>query len=294
MVPGLLKSLPKSGGWLDSVKVVMGFLELAAALKFFRTAELRSPFGLSYFTYDLVLAGWVAISFACGLYLLNAFRLPHDEEKPNIGVPRLLFAVLFIGLGFYLLPGTFKASDGSDQRPKGAVFAWVDAFLLPDEKTSKTEVREQEKGLLWGSDLKDAMDQSRESKARGQKPRPIFVDFTGKTCSNCRLNERNIFPLSEVQNLLREYQLVQLYTDEVPESTYAVDPGFDARRDEARANDDFKYDKQVFGTGQLPLYVVLVPEPSGKYKAEVYKEGAINNKDAFLAFLKNGIAEAGK
>src|SRR6185295_12235122 len=90
LVPGLLKALPKSGGWLDSVKVVMGFLELAAALKFFRTAELGVFSPSEYFTFDLVLAGWVGIAFACGLYLLNVYRLPHDEEKPNIGVPRLL------------------------------------------------------------------------------------------------------------------------------------------------------------------------------------------------------------
>ena len=160
MVPGLLKSLPKSGGWLDSVKVVMGFLELAAALKFFRTAELRSPFGVSYFTYDVVLAGWVAISFACGLYLLNAYRLPHDEEKPNIGVMRLMFAVLFLGLSVYLLPGIFKGPDGTVQRPKGAVFAWVDAFLLPEPKPKAT-FQEDDKHLIWGSDLKDALDRVR-------------------------------------------------------------------------------------------------------------------------------------
>ena len=138
LVPGLLKALPKSGGWLDSVKVVMGFLELAAALKFFRTAELGVFSPTAYFTYDLVLAGWVAIAFACGLYLLNAYRLPHDEEKPNIGVPRLLFAVLFLGLGFYLLPAMFKGPDGEAQRPAGAVYAWVDAFLLPEPEAPRT------------------------------------------------------------------------------------------------------------------------------------------------------------
>ncbi|HEV3386565.1 MAG TPA: cytochrome c biogenesis protein CcdA, partial [Gemmata sp.] len=190
LIPGLLKTLPKSGGWLDSVKVVMGFLELAAALKFFRTAELRSPFGMSYFTYDMVLAGWVAISFACGLYLLNAYRLPHDEEKPNIGVMRLIFALLFLGLGFYLLPGTFKGADGAVQRPKGAVFAWVDAFLLPEPKTpAKLDNNESGKELIWGTDLKDAYDRMRDQASKGEKPRPIFIDFTGKTCSNCRLNE---------------------------------------------------------------------------------------------------------
>ncbi len=292
LIPGLLKTLPKSGGWLDSVKVVMGFLELAAALKFFRTAELRSPFGMSYFTYDLVLAGWVAISFACGLYLLNAYRLPHDEEKPNIGVMRLLVALLFLGLGFYLLPGAFKSADGAVQRPKGAVFAWVDAFLLPEPKApAKSNTKEADKELTWSTDLKDTLDQIHDRAAKGEKPKPIFVDFTGKTCSNCRLNEQNVLPLPEVQDLLREYERVQLYTDEVPAELYAGDPGYRARVLEARANDDFKSDKRVFGTQQLPLYVILLPQSSGKVKAIVYPEGAINKPGEFITFLKNGLEQ---
>jgi thiol:disulfide interchange protein len=293
LIPGLLKTLPKSGGWLDSVKVVMGFLELAAALKFFRTAELRSPFGMSYFTYDLVLAGWVAISFACGLYLLNAYRLPHDEEKPNIGVMRLVFAVLFLGLGFYLLPGTFKGTDGLVQRPKGAVFAWVDAFLLPEPKTpAKLDAKEADKELSWGTDLKDAIDRVRESAKPGEKPKPIFIDFTGKTCSNCRLNEQNVLPLSEVQSLLREYERVQLYTDEVPAELYSTDPGYRERVLEARANDDFKAEKNVFGTQQLPLYVIMLPQSSGKIMTKVYPEGAINKTAEFIKFLKAGLGRS--
>src|SRR5207302_7250116 len=132
LFPRLLKALPRSGGWLDSVKVVMGFLELAAALKFLRTAELGWLSPTTYFTYDLVLGGWVAILFATGLYLLNAYRLPHDEEKPNIGVPRLIFALVFLGFAVYLTPALLKDSSGKSQRPSGVVYAWVDAFLLPD------------------------------------------------------------------------------------------------------------------------------------------------------------------
>ena len=150
LIPGLLKALPRSGGWLDSVKVVMGFLELAAALKFLRTAEVRLLPTSEYFTYDVVLGGWVAISIACGLYLLNTYRLPHDEEKPNIGVMRLLFALLFLGLGIYLLPATFKGPDGKTQRPSGAVYAWVEAFLLPEVDNN------------WGTDFKDAIERSKK------------------------------------------------------------------------------------------------------------------------------------
>src|SRR4029078_2111553 len=98
----------------------MGFLELAAALKFFRTAELRWLSPPEYFTYDLVIGGWVAISIACGAYLLNWYRLPHDEEKPNIGVPRLVIALTFLGLGVYLATQMLRGPDGHMQRAMGA------------------------------------------------------------------------------------------------------------------------------------------------------------------------------
>ena len=286
LVPGLLKALPKSGGWLDSVKVVMGFLELAAALKFLRTAELRVNSPPEYFTYDLVLGGWVAISFACGLYLLNLYRLPHDEERPSIGVPRLLFALLFLGLGVYLLPAAFKGSDGKGQRPAGAVYAWVDAFLLPEPG------RESEQP--WGTDLKDAVDRVRKDRREGRPARPIFVDFTGVTCTNCKYNEFNVFPQPGVKEQLQKFERVQLYTDEVPSGAYSADPGERARALEARANRDFKI--KAFGTDQLPLYAVVLPDVSGvKVRViGVYPEGKINRPDEFAAFLKKALDDAKK
>jgi cytochrome c biogenesis protein CcdA len=282
MIPGLLKALPKSGGWLDSVKVVMGFLELAAALKFFRTAELRVFSPVEFFTYDMVLAGWVAIAFACGLYLLNAYRLPHDEEKPHIGVPRLLFAVMFLGLGAYLLPGMFKHADGKAQRPGGAVYAWVDAFLLPEPKH-----------LGWGTDLPDAVARVRADAQKSGKARPIILDFTGVTCTNCSYNENSVFPQAKVNDLLDKFERVQLYTDWLPADLYTTDPGFDARNDEGAANKDFKIG--VFDTDQLPLYVALVPTLDGKVKLlGVYKEGKINAPDKFARWLKDMLAKAKK
>ena len=279
MVPGLLKALPKSGGWLDSVKVVMGFLELAAALKFFRTAELRVVSPAQFFTYDMVLAGWVAIAFACGLYLLNAYRLPHDEEKPNIGVPRLLFGVMFLGLGAYLLPGIFKHADGKPQRPGGAVYAWVDAFLLPEPKH-----------LGWSTDLPDAVVHVRGEGERTGTMRPIIVDFTGVTCTNCAYNENQVFPQPKVNELLQQFERVQLYTDWVPADLYSSDPGKDERDDEGRANDDFKY--EVFRDQRLPLYAVMVPTAEGKVKLlGVYPEGKINAPDQFAKWLKDMLAK---
>ncbi|MCI0702598.1 MAG: thioredoxin family protein [Planctomycetia bacterium] len=272
LVPGLMKALPKSGGWLDSVKVVMGFLELAAALKFLRTAELRIFPTPQYFTYDVVLGGWVAISVACGLYLLNVYRLPHDEEKPNIGVPRLLFALLFLGLALYLLPALFKGADDKRQRPAGAVYAWIEAFLLPESEP-------------WPTDLKNTIERS---KASGK---PVFVDFTGVTCTNCKYNEETVFSRPELRSQFEQFERVQLYTDEVPAQAYVSDPGLRARKAEGRVNADFQV--AVFKDGALPLYAVLMPQPDGKLQViGVYPEGKINDPAKFAQFLKDSLEKA--
>ena len=269
LFPSLLKKLPKSGGWMDTIKAVMGFLEIAAALKFFRTAELRWSDQPTYFTYDLVLAGWVIVALATGLYLLGVYRLPHDEEKSTLGVPRLVFAMLFLGFGLYLTPGLFKNSDGQGQRPGGIVFAWVDAFLLPEPTSGSAE-------LPWHADLPDAIDQARTDQ------KLVFVDFTGVTCSNCKANEREVFP--KVRRLLEKYTLVQMYTDVVPSEFFLTIPKLDERDAEAKqGNLDFQY--RAFGNTQLPLYAILAPTPTGARVVAVYAEGKINDAKAFEEFL---------
>ncbi|MFO0799830.1 MAG: thioredoxin family protein [Gemmataceae bacterium] len=281
LVPGLLKALPRSGGWLDSVKVVMGFLEVAAALKFLRTAELRLLPQTEYFTYDVVLAGWVVLSAACGLYLLNLYRLPHDEERPNIGVPRLLFAATFLGLAVYLAPALLAPAEGKRPRPAGAVYAWVEAFLLPEHKAGHAD-----------TDLKDAIERARRLN------RPVFVDFTGKTCTNCRYNEGTVFTRHEVAPLLERFVTVQLYTDEVPADVYRDDPGGEHRGDEAYANRSFE--TAAFGTNALPTYAVLIPRPDGTVRVfrepggerRALIEGKINTVSDFAAFLKAALEAA--
>jgi thiol:disulfide interchange protein len=162
LFPTLLRSLPKSGSWMNSVKVVMGFLELAAAFKFVRAAELNFLAASKYFSFDLVLGIYVALSVACGLYLLNVYRLPHDHEAAeSISVPRLVFGLVFLSFAFYLLPGIFKDGHGQSQKPNGVAYEWVSAFLLPDEHSQ------------WRTDLSAALAQAeRENK-------PLFIDFTG-------------------------------------------------------------------------------------------------------------------
>ncbi len=174
LFPALLKALPKSGAWLNSVKVVMGFLELAAAFKFFRAAELVQTGGqVSVFSFDLVLGLWIALAFLCGLYLLGVFTLPHDSPVESIGVPRMLFSAAFLGLGLYLLPALFKTgADGSAQRPGGAVYAWVDSFLLPEASATRSDVARS-------GNLPYAVAEARDYRRQTGQPKRLFLDFTG-------------------------------------------------------------------------------------------------------------------
>jgi thiol:disulfide interchange protein DsbD len=179
LFPTLMRALPRSGSWMNSVKVVMGFLELAAVFKFLRAAELNYFAKSEWFTFDLTLGIYVALCIACGLYLLNVYRLPHDHEAPeSIGVPRLLFSLTFLALGLYLVPGMFKNEDGEPQRPRGEVYLWVRSFLLPEPSTpappGATQARAGRSArLVWLTDYTVARQQSAAQK------KPLFIDFTG-------------------------------------------------------------------------------------------------------------------
>jgi thiol:disulfide interchange protein DsbD len=183
LFPSLLRSIPQAGSWMNSVKVVMGFLELAAVFKFLRAAELDFYRKSEILTFDLCLGAYIALALACGLYLLNVYRLPHDHEAPEtIGVPRLLFSLTFLALGVYLLPGMFKSEGGEPQKPSGNVFEWVESFLLPEPRPAsppattsapgKTGATGQAPTLVWLTDLDAAIRQAAREK------KLIFIDFT--------------------------------------------------------------------------------------------------------------------
>ena len=271
LFPFLLKKLPKSGSWLNTVKVVMGFLELAACFKFLRAAELNFLGKTEFLTYDLVLGVYIALALACGLYLLGVYRLPHDHGAPQaLSVPRLLFSIAFLGLGLYLLPGLFKTTVDDrqqQQRPGGAVFAWLDAFLLPERSNSG-----------WKGDLQVALKEASDTN------RLVFLDFTAETCTNCKLNEGDVFPRPEIHDLLQKYVLVRLYTDKVPKDLKSSTTGED--------NLNLLHDK--FGTGQLPLYAILRPKDDGGYQVlGTYLEGKISNVPGFAQFLEDPLKGLG-
>ncbi len=282
MFPALLKKLPKSGSWLNVVKVVMGFLEFAAAFKFFRSAELIHTHGKpDFFTFDLVLAFWVAMCVLSALYLLGMFRLPHDSPEEHISVPRLLFSIAFLGLAFHLSPALFKLNEHEGQRPKGVVYAWVDSFLLPDSRESGAT-----------ADLNYAITKSREELSRTGKPKRIFLDFTGVNCTNCSLNENNVFTKPGVAKLFESYIEVKIYTDTVPLEFYANEMRADfaragrPQRDAKETNTAFQL--KLFDRVDLPFYAILEPQADGTIRVlGIYDKGLIKDVPEFEKFLGN-------
>ncbi|MGE0245987.1 MAG: protein-disulfide reductase DsbD family protein [Pyrinomonadaceae bacterium] len=250
IAPQLLQSLPRSGSWMNSVKVVMGFLEIGAALKFISNVDL--VWGWDIFTREVVIAGWIALSILIFLYLLGVFRFSHDSEQRNIGLVRVLNAFLFGTLSFYLLTGLFGSRLGE-----------LESFLPPAKEVSagSTAGSPMSGELTWiTNDLEAAVARSKAENKR------IFVDFTGYTCTNCRWMEANMFPKPAVRAELEKYVRVRLYTDGEGEPY----EGFQ------------KMQEQRFGTVALPLYALITP--SNEVVATF--EGLTRNEDEFLAFLR--------
>lgn len=286
LFPSLLRALPKSGSWLNSVKVVMGFLEFAAAFKFFRQAELiHSSANPTFFTFDFVLGIWVALCILCAVYLIGLFRLPHDTPEEHVGVPRLLFGIAFLGLAVYLTPALFKVnSAGQPQRPGGVVYAWIDSFLLPESIEGDDEMPHT--GSLEHA-IKLALE---EAKKADEPAKRIFIDFTGVTCSNCKLNEKNVFTKTNIALRFEEYIVVKMYTDTIPAAYYAKELQSDVGQ---RAEQDAKgvnlaFQKKVFGTEELPLYVIIEPQRDGKIRiVGRYNKARIDDEADFAKWLEN-------
>jgi thiol:disulfide interchange protein len=164
LFPALLRKMPKSGGWMTTLKVVMGFIVLAVAFTFLRAGEILWKGKADLLTYDLVLGMFIALSLLCGLYLLAFFRLPHDDPSEHVGGGRLLFSVLFLSFAFYLLPSLFQDNSSEKQPRNGAILAWVDSFISRDRS---------EGGLPWIANLNEGLKEAQEQR------KLVFVDFTG-------------------------------------------------------------------------------------------------------------------
>lgn len=250
LFPQALAALPQSGGWLNSVKVVMGFLELAAALKFLSNVDLVWQWGI--ISRELFIAIWIVLFALCGIYLLGKIRLPHDSPLETVGPLRLLASAGVLSFSLYMMTGLFGAPMGE-----------LDAFFPPYGSYGEiAKIRSGEPELSWSDDYEVAL-------AEAQKTgKPIFIDFTGFACTNCRWMEANVFPETEVHNLLKQYVRVQLYTD--------------GREAVHKHNREFQESR--FGTVALPLYVVISPD--GETISSF--PGMTRDKSVFVKFLEKG------
>ena len=251
LFPQGLSVLPKSGGWLNSVKVVMGFLELAAALKFLSNVDLVWNWGI--LSREVFIAGWIAIFVLCAFYLIGKIRLPHDSPLETVGPLRLMTSIGCTAFSFYLVTGLFGAPLGE-----------LDAFFPPyGSQGAIAKIRSGEE-LDWRGDYESALEEARIT------GKPVFVDFTGYACTNCRWMEANIFPDPEVSALLKRHVLVQLYTD--------------GQGEKYERNRNFQQER--FGTVALPFYAIMTPDD----KVVTSFPGLTRDRDVFLQFVKRGLS----
>ncbi|MFN0086490.1 MAG: protein-disulfide reductase DsbD family protein [Blastocatellia bacterium] len=257
LFPQWLSALPKSGGWLNSVKVVMGFLELGAAFKFLSNVDL--VWGWQTISRNLVLSAWVALALVAAIYLLGKIMLPHDSPVERLSVPRMLFSTFFFAATFYLLTGLFGA-------PLGELDAWLPP---PSAGSALSRAATGPNGgtvVPWIESYDTAMQRARTEN------KPVFLNFTGVTCTNCRWMETNMFPDPIIRKELDRFVLAELFTDrETPEHQ---------KGDELNG----QLQTEKFGTAALPLYAIV--DPAGNTLAKF--PGLTRDKKEFLDFLQRG------
>jgi thiol:disulfide interchange protein len=197
LMPQLVASLPKSGGWMNAVKVLMGFLVIAAAMKF--VANVDKVWGWGIFTHDVVLASWVVIFVLMAIYVLGLFRFAHEAPVKHVGIARLTTSIVCGTIGLWLMTGLHGKSLGE-----------LEAFLPPPPESLRTGVAAAAASNELPWILNDYEQALAAAKREGKR---IFVDYTGYTCTNCRWMDVNMLPRPEVREQLAKYVLVRLYTD---------------------------------------------------------------------------------
>ncbi len=295
--PGMISRMPRSGDWMNAVKVVGGLVEIGAALKFVNTAEQSFvPAEDAWMNAPMMLTSWIALSTVCGVYLLGLFRTDHDHDEVKVGAGRMLTGAAFLGLALFLTPALFGHA------PKGPLWNRIIVGLLPPDiseliappvamasgesspevratSTDPDEAERQQKsfhGVQWGMSLS----QAREEAAR--EKRPILIDFTGVNCTNCRQMEIGVFPNRQVLPLLKRFVTVQLYTD------FVKIPSLTPQQWTERAEINQDLLLKMTGEATNPIYVVLSPD--GRV---VDRIGGFNEPRAFAAFLTQALEKAG-
>ncbi|MEO5910357.1 MAG: cytochrome c biogenesis protein CcdA [Pelobium sp.] len=260
--PSLLKSLPKSGGWLNSVKVTLGFIELALALKFLSNVDLAYHWDL--FDREIFLVLWIVIFAMLGFYLLGKLKFSHDSDLPFITIPRLFLAIITFSFTMYMVPGLWGA-------PLKAISAWLppqttqdfDLYTntLSSPIVTQDTVKKKYGGLFKAPHNLDAFFDYEQGLAYAkQQNKPVLIDFTGHSCVNCRKMEASVWSEKEVlDRLKRDYVLISLYVDdktELPENEQYISK-FSGKKVKTIGNKWSDFQAATFQTNSQPYYVIV-------------------------------------
>ena len=267
LFPTWLKQMPKSGGWMNVIKVTLGFIELAFALKFLSVADLA--YGWHLLDRETFLALWIVIFALLGVYLLGKIKFPHDDDDTRVSVPRFFMALISLAFAVYLVPGLWGA-------PLKAVSAFAPPMYTQDLNLYKNEVHAQF----------DDYDLGMEYARRVGKP--VMLDFTGYGCVNCRKMELAVWTDNTVADLMNnEYVLITLYVDnktKLPEPITVQENG--KERKLRTLGDKWSYLQRVkFGANAQPFYVLIDNDGNPLNKSYAYDEDV----DKYVDFLQTGL-----
>ena len=264
--PTLLKSLPKSGGWLNSVKVVLAFLELALSLKFLSVADLA--YGWHILDREVFVSLWIIIFASLGLYLLGKLRFPHDDAVESVSVPRYFLALISLAFALYMVPGLWGA-------PLKAVSAFAPPLYTQDFNLYDEEVHAHFDNYDAGMNYAALVG------------KPVVVDFSGFGCVNCRKMEASVWTDSQVKKMLTEdYILITLFVDDKTPlaEPYQVEEN-GAVRNIKTVGDKWSYlQRSKFGANAQPFYVMLDNEGKPLNSSYAFDE----NPAHFIEWLKKG------
>ncbi|MDR0732476.1 MAG: thioredoxin family protein [Dysgonamonadaceae bacterium] len=267
LFPSWLQNLPKSGGWLNSVKVVLGFLELALALKFLSVADLA--YGWRILDREVFLVLWIVIFALLGLYLLGKIKLPHDSDLKHLSVPRLFLAIISLSFAVYMLPGLWGA-------PLKAVSAFSPPLYTQDFNLYDGEVRAK------FFDYEEGMEYARKNR------KPVMIDFTGYGCVNCREMEAAVWSDPRVKRIIdNDYVLISLYVDDKTRLDQVAEMTENGKTRKLRTvGDKWSYlQRHKFGSNAQPFYVLLNNDGMPLVPAHSYDK----NIENYISFLRKGV-----
>ena len=309
LFPAWLNNLPKSGGWLNSVKVVLGFLEMALGLKFLSVADQTYHWGI--LDREIYLAIWIVIFTLLGFYLLGKLKFSHDSEVKFVTVPRLLMAIFSFAFVVYLVPGMFGAplKGISGYLPPQATHDFDLHQIIRDEIKLGTPHRNSS-GLMVSDDeicdkpkfaeflhlphgLEGYFDYEQGMACARKQNKPVFIDFTGHGCVNCREMEANVWSDPRVLERLRNnFLVIALYVDDksdLPESEW-ITSTYDGKVKKTLGKKYADFQITRYGVNAQPYYVLL----DGKEQLLVQPRAYDLNADRFVEFLDQATAEFNK